>query len=160
MYYLHIFHSKDRQSEIKPLFVFASLVIFIFPLYTQSHQITPLIQNPRNRIGSKSVESMALSSSPALTLTLTLTLAVTVCLVGGNSEGDTLYTLRRSLSDPDNVLESWDPTLVNPCTWFHVTCNQDNRVTRVYLLLLHTAVFFLSSSFSFKLCLLLTTCGK
>ncbi|PPD83359.1 hypothetical protein GOBAR_DD19723 [Gossypium barbadense] len=51
----------------------------------------------------------------------------------GNSEGDALYTLRRSLSDPDNVLQSWDPTLVNPCTWFHITCNQDNRVTRVRL---------------------------
>ncbi|CBI24381.3 hypothetical protein VitviT2T_008676 [Vitis vinifera] len=74
---------------------------------------------------------MALCSASALTLTLTLT--VTVYLVGGNSEGDTLYTLRRSLSDPDNALQSWDPTLVNPCTWFHVTCNQDNRVTRVDL---------------------------
>ncbi|XP_038994710.1 leucine-rich repeat protein 1-like [Hibiscus syriacus] len=42
-------------------------------------------------------------------------------------------TLRRSLTDPDNVLLSWDPTLVNPCTWFHITCNQDNRVTRVDL---------------------------
>lgn len=37
------------------------------------------------------------------------------------------------MSDPDNVLQSWDPTLVNPCTWFHVTCNQDNHVTRVDL---------------------------
>lgn len=50
-----------------------------------------------------------------------------------NSEGDTLYTFRKSLSDPDNVLQSWDPTLVNPCTWFHVTCNRDNFVTRVDL---------------------------
>nr|CAD1829112.1 unnamed protein product [Ananas comosus var. bracteatus] len=51
----------------------------------------------------------------------------------GQLEGDALYALRRSLSDPDNVLQSWDPTLVNPCTWFHITCNQDNRVTRVDL---------------------------
>lgn len=50
-----------------------------------------------------------------------------------NSEGDALHAFRRSLSDPDNVLQSWDPTLVNPCTWFHVTCNQDNAVTRVDL---------------------------
>lgn len=63
---------------------------------------------------------------------LTLTLTVLLPLVYANSEGDALYTLRRSLSDPDNVLQSWDPTLVNPCTWFHITCNQDNRVTRVY----------------------------
>ncbi|PIN17786.1 Non-specific serine/threonine protein kinase [Handroanthus impetiginosus] len=51
----------------------------------------------------------------------------------GNSEGDALYAFRRSLSDPDNVLQSWDPSLVNPCTWFHITCNQDNQVTRVDL---------------------------
>ncbi|KAK6127138.1 hypothetical protein DH2020_039117 [Rehmannia glutinosa] len=51
----------------------------------------------------------------------------------GNSDGDALSALRRSLSDPDKVLLSWDPNLVNPCTWFHVTCNQDNRVTRLDL---------------------------
>ncbi|PKU82833.1 BRASSINOSTEROID INSENSITIVE 1-associated receptor kinase 1 [Dendrobium catenatum] len=50
-----------------------------------------------------------------------------------NSEGDALYALRRGLSDPENVLQSWDRTLVNPCTWFHITCNQDNRVTRLDL---------------------------
>ncbi|KHG03101.1 brassinosteroid insensitive 1-associated receptor kinase 1 -like protein [Gossypium arboreum] len=53
--------------------------------------------------------------------------------VFGNSEGDALYTLRKSLTDPDNILQSWDPNLVNPCTWFHITCNQNNRVTRVDL---------------------------
>ncbi|XP_027917130.1 BRASSINOSTEROID INSENSITIVE 1-associated receptor kinase 1-like isoform X2 [Vigna unguiculata] len=35
--------------------------------------------------------------------------------------------------DPNNVLQSWDSTLVNPCTWFHVTCNNDNSVIRVDL---------------------------
>uniref|UniRef100_A0A803PYF2 Leucine-rich repeat-containing N-terminal plant-type domain-containing protein n=2 Tax=Cannabaceae TaxID=3481 RepID=A0A803PYF2_CANSA len=69
-------------------------------------------------------------TSWVFTLCVCLTLAPFVC---GNTEGDALYTLRKSLSDPDNVLQSWDPTLVNPCTWFHVTCNQDNRVTRVDL---------------------------
>lgn len=63
-------------------------------------------------------------------LVIVLALAVSV---RGNSEGDALYALRRSLSDPDNVLQSWDPNLVNPCTWFHVTCNGDNHVTRVYV---------------------------
>ncbi|KAL3035545.1 hypothetical protein AAZX31_02G258300 [Glycine max] len=66
----------------------------------------------------------------SVSVTLTLTL---LNLAASNSEGDALYTLKRSLSDPDNVLQSWDPTLVSPCTWFHVTCNQDNRVTRVDL---------------------------
>ncbi|KAJ8457898.1 hypothetical protein OPV22_030824 [Ensete ventricosum] len=68
--------------------------------------------------------------------TLAVVLAVALLsprLVSSNSEGDALYALRKSLSDPDNVLQSWDPTLVNPCTWFHITCNQDSRVTRVDL---------------------------
>uniref|UniRef100_A0A0C9RRS4 TSA: Wollemia nobilis Ref_Wollemi_Transcript_18625_1274 transcribed RNA sequence n=1 Tax=Wollemia nobilis TaxID=56998 RepID=A0A0C9RRS4_9CONI len=53
--------------------------------------------------------------------------------VSANSEGNALYTFRRSLFDPDNVLQSWDPTLVNPCTWFHVTCDENNHVTRLDL---------------------------
>ncbi|KAK8962766.1 Somatic embryogenesis receptor kinase 2 [Platanthera guangdongensis] len=50
-----------------------------------------------------------------------------------NSEGEALHSLRTHLSDPTNVLQSWDPTLVNPCTWFHVTCNTQNRVIRLDL---------------------------
>ncbi|KAG0616817.1 hypothetical protein M758_5G143900 [Ceratodon purpureus] len=53
--------------------------------------------------------------------------------VFGNLEGDALYAFRQSLTDSSNVLESWDPTLVNPCTWFHVTCNAENSVVRVDL---------------------------
>jgi len=53
--------------------------------------------------------------------------------VWGNSEGDALNALRQALTDTSNVLQSWDPTLVNPCTWFHVTCNSDNNVIRVDL---------------------------
>ncbi|KAE9595142.1 hypothetical protein Lal_00009355 [Lupinus albus] len=50
-----------------------------------------------------------------------------------NSEGDALYALRIAVKDPNNVLNSWDPTLVDPCTWFHVTCDHHNRVTRLDL---------------------------
>ncbi|WOL12478.1 somatic embryogenesis receptor-like kinase [Canna indica] len=50
-----------------------------------------------------------------------------------NMEGDALHYLKTNLNDPNNVLQSWDPTLVNPCTWFHVTCNNDNSVIRVDL---------------------------
>lgn len=53
--------------------------------------------------------------------------------VKANTEGDALHSLRSNLDDPNNVLQSWDPTLVNPCTWFHVTCNNDNSVIRVDL---------------------------
>ena len=30
--------------------------------------------------------------------------------------------------DPNNKMQSWDPTLFNPCTWFHMTCNDDKYV--------------------------------
>ncbi|KAK8558789.1 hypothetical protein V6N13_098425 [Hibiscus sabdariffa] len=53
--------------------------------------------------------------------------------VAGNAEGDALSALRNSVADPNSVLQSWDATLVNPCTWFHVTCNNENSVTRVDL---------------------------
>ena len=72
--------------------------------------------------------------SKAALVALAVLSVMRVGLVRGHSEGDALYTLRRSLFDPDNVLQSWDPNLVNPCTWFHITCNQDGRVTRVYVL--------------------------
>ncbi|KAL3611596.1 hypothetical protein D5086_002616 [Populus alba] len=49
------------------------------------------------------------------------------------AEGNALHALRSRLSDPTNVLQSWDPTLVNPCTWFHVTCDSSNHVTRLDL---------------------------
>ncbi|XP_062100948.1 somatic embryogenesis receptor kinase 2-like isoform X3 [Humulus lupulus] len=56
-----------------------------------------------------------------------------VIMVSANREGDALHSLRTNLQDPNNVLQSWNPTLVNPCTWFHVTCNNDNSVIRVDL---------------------------
>ncbi|XP_072978788.1 leucine-rich repeat protein 2-like [Typha angustifolia] len=54
-------------------------------------------------------------------------------VISTNSEGEALHALRTKLSDPTNVLQSWDPTLVNPCTWFHVTCDDRNRVIRLDL---------------------------
>ncbi|KAI4343433.1 hypothetical protein L6164_010781 [Bauhinia variegata] len=50
-----------------------------------------------------------------------------------NLEGDALYAFRKAVKDTTNVLDSWDPTLVDPCTWFHVTCDDDKRVTRLDL---------------------------
>ncbi|KAK4413581.1 Leucine-rich repeat protein 1 [Sesamum alatum] len=62
-----------------------------------------------------------------------LLLFIALSAIDANLEGDALYALRRSVNDPENVLQSWDPTLVDPCTWFHVTCDADNRVTRLDL---------------------------
>ncbi|CAL0334343.1 unnamed protein product [Lupinus luteus] len=59
--------------------------------------------------------------------------AILVLKVSANAEGDALNALKNNLLDPNDVLQSWDATLVNPCTWFHVTCNSDNSVTRVDL---------------------------
>ncbi|XP_022777042.1 leucine-rich repeat protein 1-like isoform X2 [Durio zibethinus] len=56
-----------------------------------------------------------------------------VVVVDCNSEGDALHAWKTKLVDPNNVLQGWDPTLVNPCTWFHITCNSENSVTRVDL---------------------------
>ncbi|XP_010272065.1 PREDICTED: somatic embryogenesis receptor kinase 2-like [Nelumbo nucifera] len=53
--------------------------------------------------------------------------------ISTNSEGNALHALRSRLSDPTNVLQSWDPSLVNPCTWFHVTCDSNNHVIRLDL---------------------------
>ncbi|XP_038694515.1 leucine-rich repeat protein 1-like [Tripterygium wilfordii] len=62
-----------------------------------------------------------------------LLLLTSSTLINANVEGDALFSLRRVVQDPQKVLQSWDPTLVDPCTWFHVTCDTDNRVTRLDL---------------------------
>ena len=72
------------------------------------------------------------------TLSLAACAAVLVAVVvvslapaaAANAEGDALMALR-GLEDPDGVLASWEPNLVNPCTWFHVSCNDDNRIDRM-----------------------------
>ncbi|KAK4792555.1 hypothetical protein SAY86_022990 [Trapa natans] len=58
------------------------------------------------------------------------------CIVlraSGNFEGDALNAFKSNLADPNNALQSWDPTLVNPCTWSNITCDSDNSVTRIDL---------------------------
>ena len=44
---------------------------------------------------------------------------------------DALNAFKTQLTDPTNILQSWDPTLATPCTWFHVTWYTENSVTRV-----------------------------
>ncbi|CAJ1924577.1 unnamed protein product [Sphenostylis stenocarpa] len=67
--------------------------------------------------------------------TLSLLLLLLQCPLSSlsNSQGDALYAFSRRLSDPNNVLEGWDPTLVDPCTWFHVTCDSNHNVFRLDL---------------------------
>ncbi|KAG2618480.1 hypothetical protein PVAP13_3NG079612 [Panicum virgatum] len=51
-----------------------------------------------------------------------------VSAAAANKDADSLTALRNGLKDPGGALASWDPSLVNPCTWFHVTCDGSNRV--------------------------------
>ncbi|XP_031393486.1 BRASSINOSTEROID INSENSITIVE 1-associated receptor kinase 1-like isoform X3 [Punica granatum] len=53
--------------------------------------------------------------------------------VAGNLESDALIEFKNVLYSPNDVLQSWDSSLADPCTWFHVTCNNENSVTRVDL---------------------------
>ncbi|RLM69652.1 hypothetical protein C2845_PM17G07850 [Panicum miliaceum] len=62
-----------------------------------------------------------------------ISLLALAILASCSTEGDILYKQRLAWKDPNNVLQSWDPTLANPCTWFHVTCNMNNSVIRVDL---------------------------
>ncbi|KAJ1263458.1 hypothetical protein BS78_09G186200 [Paspalum vaginatum] len=80
----------------------------------------------------------ALMATRFLTLAVCVTVAVAAIMVSlapvaANQEGNALMALRHGVEDPDGVLASWDPNLVNPCTWFHVMCNDDNRVNRIDL---------------------------
>ncbi|KAH9330451.1 hypothetical protein KI387_002559, partial [Taxus chinensis] len=52
-----------------------------------------------------------------------------------NEEVDALIDVKNMMHDPQNVLQSWDPFLVDPCTWFHITCDNNGRVTRIDLAL-------------------------
>ncbi|KAL4580852.1 hypothetical protein LXL04_017057 [Taraxacum kok-saghyz] len=53
--------------------------------------------------------------------------------VYGN-EVEALTALKAQLHDYDSsVLQSWDPALSIPCTWFHVTCDNENKVIRIDL---------------------------
>lgn len=49
-----------------------------------------------------------------------------------NPDADALNALKKSLTDPKKVLESWDPSIGDACTYFHVTCTA-GRITRVDL---------------------------
>ncbi|CAJ1936012.1 unnamed protein product [Sphenostylis stenocarpa] len=76
---------------------------------------------------------LAISSFRCLFLLWAFLVLDLVLKVSGNQEGAALAALKSSVADPNNVLQSWDSTLVNPCTWFHVTCNNENNVIRVDL---------------------------
>ncbi|PPR91736.1 hypothetical protein GOBAR_AA28947 [Gossypium barbadense] len=51
-----------------------------------------------------------------ISVCLWLILALHLVLrVAGNAEGDALNALKNNLTDPNNLLQDWDPTDTNPC---------------------------------------------
>ncbi|XP_059435241.1 leucine-rich repeat protein 1-like [Corylus avellana] len=65
---------------------------------------------------------------------VSLVFVVAIASVDCNIEVDALYAWKTNLVDPNGVLDNWDPTFVNPCDWYHVTCDvDDDSVTRVDL---------------------------
>ncbi|KAL9262329.1 BRASSINOSTEROID INSENSITIVE 1-associated receptor kinase 1-like protein [Drosera capensis] len=79
------------------------------------------------------MERDSVSAARVLACLILVLFGYRISIVRGDAEGDALSSLKNALLDPNGVLQSWDPTLVNPCTWFHVTCNSDNSVIRVDL---------------------------
>ncbi|KAF3430982.1 hypothetical protein FNV43_RR25712 [Rhamnella rubrinervis] len=47
---------------------------------------------------------------------------------GVNFEVQALMNIKESFKDPHNVLEKWDGTAVDPCSWNMVTCSTDGYV--------------------------------
>ncbi|KAL3628490.1 hypothetical protein CASFOL_027536 [Castilleja foliolosa] len=54
--------------------------------------------------------------------------------VYANDEGNALDAFKKKLSsDTTMMLYNWDPTLIDPCTWIYVTCNEQQFVTEIDL---------------------------
>ncbi|KAL4304594.1 hypothetical protein GQ457_10G019470 [Hibiscus cannabinus] len=53
--------------------------------------------------------------------------------IAGNAEVDVLNALRTHLGNSNDVFQSWNIIDVNPCRWYHITCDNESSVTRVDL---------------------------
>lgn len=47
---------------------------------------------------------------------------------GINFEVQALMVIKQHLNDPTNALGSWDANSVDPCSWYHVTCNPQKSI--------------------------------
>ncbi|KAJ8429526.1 hypothetical protein Cgig2_025712 [Carnegiea gigantea] len=54
-------------------------------------------------------------------------------IASGNTEVKALYAFKLKLVDPNGILQTWDPTLINPCSWDHIECSTDNSAFLVEL---------------------------
>ncbi|KAL3621448.1 hypothetical protein CASFOL_036360 [Castilleja foliolosa] len=48
-------------------------------------------------------------------------------IVYADTQGDILDAWKLKLDDPNGVLSSWDNTLVDPSTWYHITWNYTTK---------------------------------
>ncbi|KAJ1263446.1 hypothetical protein BS78_09G185200 [Paspalum vaginatum] len=77
---------------------------------------------------------MALAATRTLsTVASVLVVLAAASLAPANKDVDALTALRKGLQDPGNALSSWDPNLVDPCTWIYVACDGDGRAIRLDL---------------------------
>ncbi|KAJ7548654.1 hypothetical protein O6H91_07G021200 [Diphasiastrum complanatum] len=75
-------------------------------------------------LGAIFIQLMVLLELPALVMTLAM---------ASNSEGNSLFSLKRSLVDHNNALSSWEDDHVSPCEWLFVECDNQQHVTQVNL---------------------------
>nr|APU94860.1 leucine-rich repeat receptor-like protein kinase [Pohlia nutans] len=52
---------------------------------------------------------------------------------GGNLEVKYLFTIKQALQDPQNMLVSWDPNYLSPCTFAFVECDDNQLVSGLEL---------------------------
>uniref|UniRef100_A0A0D9WNI2 non-specific serine/threonine protein kinase n=1 Tax=Leersia perrieri TaxID=77586 RepID=A0A0D9WNI2_9ORYZ len=67
---------------------------------------------------------------------LLLLLVILLCRVASvlpNSEVEALQAFMGGFEAGNPAFQSWDQSMLNPCTWFHVTCGQGNLVIRLDL---------------------------
>ncbi|KAL5540088.1 hypothetical protein UlMin_043159 [Ulmus minor] len=68
-----------------------------------------------------------------LVLALVELSSATLSPAGINFEVVALVAIKTALTDPHSVLESWDITSVDPCSWRMVTCSSDGYVSALGL---------------------------
>lgn len=44
-----------------------------------------------------------------------------------------LFSIKQAFEDPENVLVSWDPNYLSPCTFAFVECDDNNSVSGLYV---------------------------
>ncbi|KAK1697311.1 hypothetical protein QYE76_014008 [Lolium multiflorum] len=76
---------------------------------------------------------MAPAVARVLAIVLLAAAASTLAVADPSPDAVALQAFRSGLEDPDGELQSWDPELVDLCSWSHIICDANNRVTHIEL---------------------------